>query len=68
MSGRAHAEYRRERTPEARAAWEWERTTGCYIYQAKLAAQYSMVSAALVLAIHSFLESRKRLPDPPAAR
>jgi hypothetical protein len=57
---RAHANLQEDRTPENLAAWEWERTTGAYIHQAKLAAILSIVSFIVLFISHLMLEVRKR--------
>lgn len=66
----AYAQLQEDGTPENLAAWEWERTTGASIYQAKLAAILSLVSFVAIYISRLILEARKRLvqilaPPPP---
>lgn len=57
---RAHAKLQEDRTPENLAAWEWERTTGAYLYQTKLAAILSVVSFVAVFISYLMVKAGKR--------
>jgi hypothetical protein len=57
---RAHAAWHAEPTPGNLARLDWERTSGVYIYQATLAATFSIFSFGLALLSHLVIEGMKR--------